>query len=82
MNVENFVVSLGTAFVYALIGWAASKEAFNWKKFVATLAIQTVGALGLGLTGLDVDVYVSAVAPTTITVFVQKIWNAVTKKKE
>ena len=43
-------------------------------------AIQTLAALGLTITGVTGDVYLSAVGPTAVTVFVQKIWDGIAKK--
>jgi hypothetical protein len=36
--------------------------------------------LGLTVIGISGDVYTSAVGPTAVTVFVQKIWDGLTKK--
>ena len=48
---------------------------------VRTVVIQALATLGLTVTGVSGDVYTSAVGSTAVTVFVQKIWDGLTKKK-
>ncbi len=80
MSLENIAVGIGTGIAYGLIGYASQNNAFNAKKFIRTVAIQTLATLGLTITGISGDVYTSAVGPTAVTVFVQKIWDSITKK--
>jgi ABC-type uncharacterized transport system YnjBCD substrate-binding protein len=81
MSLENIAVGIGTGVAYGLIGYASQNNSFSGKKFIRTVAIQTLATLGLTITGISGDVYTSAVGPTTVTVFVQKIWDGLTKKK-
>ncbi len=80
MNVENLFVGIGAGIAYALIGYASQDKPFDGKKFLRTLAIQALATLGLTVTGISGDVYTSAVGPTAVTVFVQKIWDSVAKR--
>ncbi len=80
MNVENVFVGIGAGIAYALIGYASQDKPFDGKRFLRTVAIQTLATLGLTVTGVSGDVYTSVVGPTAVTVFVQKIWNSLSKK--
>jgi len=55
---------------------------FSVKRFICTIAIQTLATLGLAVTGISGDVYTSAVGPTAVTVFVQKIWDSIAKQAQ
>ncbi len=70
MNVENIAVGIGAGVAYALIGYASQDKPFNGKRFLRTVAIQSLATLGLTVTGMSGDVYTSAVGPTAVTVFV------------
>lgn len=80
MNVENLAVGIGAGMAYALIGYASQDKPFDWKRFLRTVAIQALATLGLTVTGISGDLYTSAVGPTAVTVFVQKIWDSLVKK--
>jgi len=80
LNVENIAVGIAVGIAYALIGYASQDKPFDGKRFLRTVAIQALASLGLVVTGISGDVYVSAVGPTAVTVFVQKIWDSVAKK--
>ncbi len=80
MNVENLFVGIGAGIAYALIGYASQDKPFDGKRFLRTVAIQTLATLGLTVTGISGDLYTSAVGPTAVTVFVQKIWDSLVKK--
>jgi hypothetical protein len=73
-------VGIGAGIAYGLIGYASQDKPFSSRKFIRTVAIQTLAALGLVGTGISGDVYTSAVGPTAVTVFVQKIWDSLKKK--
>jgi hypothetical protein len=73
MNVLYVGLGLVAGLVYAFIGYSASKEAFDAKKFLRTLGIATLTALGLDLGGVTADVYTAVVGPTAITVWLQKL---------
>jgi hypothetical protein len=73
-------VGIGAGVAYGLIGYASQDKDFSGKKFVRTVIIQTLATLGLVVTGISGDVYTSAVGPTAVTVFVQKIWDSIAKK--
>lgn len=70
----SFILSVIAAFVYALIGWQASGEKFDEKKFLRTLIIQVLAAFGLSASGLGAS-YASPLSCTAITVIVQKLIN-------
>jgi hypothetical protein len=80
MSLENIAVGMGVGVAYGLIGYASQEKPFSGKRFLRTVAIQTLATLGLTVTGVSGDVYTSAVGPTAVTVFVQKIWDSLTKK--
>jgi hypothetical protein len=80
MSLENIAVGVGVGIAYGLIGYASQEKPFSVRRFVRTVAIQTLATLGLTVTGISGDFYTSAVGPTAITVFVQKIWDSITKK--
>jgi hypothetical protein len=73
MNMLNVGLGVIAALVYAFLGFAAQDKPFSWKKFLRTVAIGTVTALGLDLTGITFDVYTALVGPTAITVWLQKL---------
>ena len=80
MNLLNIGLGVCAALVYAFLGFAAQDEAFNWKKFLRTVAIGTFSALGLDLTGMTFDVYTALVGPTAITVWLMKLVDTATVK--
>lgn len=73
MNPLNVGLGVIAALIYAFLGFAAQEKPFDWKRFLRTLAIGTVAALGLDLTGITFDVYTALVGPTAITVWLQKL---------
>jgi hypothetical protein len=80
MSLENIAVGVGVGVAYGLIGYVSQEKPFSGKRFLRTVAIQTLATLGLTVTGVSGDIYTSAVGPTAVTVFVQKIWDSLTKK--
>jgi hypothetical protein len=78
--IENIAVGIGVGVAYGLIGYASQNKKFNGKKFVRTVTIQTLATLGLTVTGISGDVYTSAVGPTAVTIFVQKIWDGLLQR--
>jgi len=80
LNVENVFVGVGAGIAYALIGYASQDKPFDGKRFLRTVAIQALATLGLTVTGISGDVYTSAVGPTAVMVFLQKIWDSLAKK--
>ncbi len=80
MNVENLFVGIGAGIAYALIGYASQDKPFDGKRFLRTVAIQALATLGLTVTGISGDVYTSAMGPTAVTVFAQKIWDSLAKR--
>jgi hypothetical protein len=73
MNPLNVGLGVIAALIYAFLGFAAQEKPFDWKRFLRTLAVGTVAALGLDLTGITFDVYTALVGPTAITVWLQKL---------
>ena len=73
MNSLNVGLGVIAALIYAFLGFAAQEKPFDWKRFLRTLAIGTVTALGLDLTGITFNVYTALVGPTAITVWLQKL---------
>jgi len=73
MNSLNVGLGVIAALIYACLGFAAQEKPFDWKRFLRTLAIGTVAALGLDLSGITFDVYTALVGPTAITVWLQKL---------
>jgi hypothetical protein len=80
LNLENIAVGIGAGIAYGLIGYASQDQPFSGKKFLRTVAIQTLAAWGLVVTGISGDVHTSVVGPTAVTVFIQKIWDGLIKK--
>ena len=79
---EGDAKGIGVGVASELIGYASQDKPFDPKRFLRTVAIQTLATLGLVVTGISGDVYSSAVGPTAVTVFVQKIWGCLTDKPE
>jgi hypothetical protein len=73
VNFLNVGLGICAALVYAFLGFAAQDKPFNWKKFLRTVAIATLSALGLDMAGMSFDVYTALVGPTTVTVWLQKV---------
>lgn len=73
-----YAVPIASALLYAAIGYVASKEKFDVKKFLLTLFVQLASAFGLTLTGADV--YLSTISASVITYYVTKIVNMIFKK--
>jgi len=73
MNPLNVGLGAAAALIYALLGYAAQDNPFNWHKFLRTIAIGAFSALGLDLAGITLNVYTALVGPTAITVWLQKL---------
>jgi hypothetical protein len=73
MNPLNVGLGVIAALIYAFLGFAAQENAFDWKRFLRTVAIGAFSALGLDLVGMTFDVYTALVGPTAITVWLQKL---------
>jgi len=80
MSLENIAVGVGVGVAYGLIGYASQDKPFSGRRFVRTVAIQALATLGLTVTGISGDIYTSAVGPTAVTVFVQKVWDSFARK--
>jgi len=81
MNLLNISLGVCAALVYAFLGYAAQDKPFNWKKFLRTVAITTLTALGLDLGNITTDMYSAFVGPTAITVFLQKLIDTAQTQK-
>jgi hypothetical protein len=57
LNIENIAVGIGVGIAYGLIGYASQDKPFSSKRFLRTIAIQTLATLGLVVTGISGDVY-------------------------
>lgn len=77
----NIVLGVLAALIYAILGYAAASDEFDWKKFLRTLAIGTFAALGLDMSGMTFNVYAALVGPTAITVWLQKLIDTAVKKE-
>lgn len=73
MNMLHVVLGFLAGLIYAFLGFAAQKDPFDWQKFLRTLAITTLTALGLELGNLTADIYTALVGPGAITVWLQKL---------
>ena len=75
----NIIIGVTAAIIYALLGYTAQDQPFNPKKFLRTILIAALSALGLDAAGLMVNVYAAALEPTAITVFLQKLIDSAKK---
>ena len=73
MNVLHVGLGFAAALVYAFLGYASQGRAFDWKRFLRTVAIGVFSALGLDFAGMTFDVYTAVVGPTAIIVWLQKL---------
>jgi hypothetical protein len=73
LNLLFVVLGIAAGLIYAFLGYASQDKAFNWKKFLRTVAIATFSSLGLDMAGMTFDVYTALVGPTAITVWLQKL---------
>jgi len=80
LNIENILIGIVGGLLYALLGYAASKEDFNPKKFLRTFVIVSVCSLGLDISELNGNVYAGFLGPTAITVWLQKLIDSVRVK--
>ena len=76
MNPLHVLLGVLAGLIYAFLGYSAQDKPFNSKKFLRTLAIAILTALGLDLSGITADIYTALVGPTTITVWLQKLIDA------
>ena len=79
MDILYVALGVLAGLIYAFLGYAAQDKPFDWKKFLRTVAIATVTALGLDLTGVTFDVYTAIIGPTAITVWLQKLIDTAKK---
>jgi len=79
MNVLFVALGVVAGLIYAFLGYAAQDKPFDPKKFLRTVAIATISALGLDLSGMTFDVYTALVGPTAITVWLQKLIDTASK---
>lgn len=73
MDFGYVLIGIAAGIIYAFLGYSAQKEAFDWKKFLRTVAIATLASLGLNVSGMTYDIYTAALEPVAITVFLQKL---------
>jgi hypothetical protein len=73
MDVFFILLGVLSGLIYAFIGYTSQKDPFNWQKFLRTMIISMLTALGLELTGVTADVYTALVGPGAITVWLQKL---------
>jgi len=76
------LLGVGTGLIYALLGWTASGEEFEPKKFLRTIVIVALITLGLDLTNLTFDIYSAMLEPAMITIFLEKLLNTATRRLE
>jgi len=82
---RDLVVGIIVATIYCLLGYSASKEKFNPKKFLGSWLIAFLVALGLHLTPEDLvklSWYEAILSPTVIAIFVKKIIDVIVRKEE
>jgi len=76
----SLLVSVVTAVVYSVLAWKISGEAFDEPKFLRTVALSFLMALGFCISGTPLDsVYVSPFASTITATLVSKYINNQTK---
>jgi hypothetical protein len=73
MNPLNIGLGVLAGLIYAFLGYSSQEESFSWKKFLRTIAIATLTALGLDFGNVTTSIYSAVVGPTAITVFLQKL---------
>ena len=73
MNAFHVFLGVAAGLIYAFLGYAGQKDKFDAKKFLRTIGIATLSALGLDMAGITFDVYTALVGPTAITVWLQKL---------
>ena len=73
MNIESILIGVAGGLLYAMLGYAASKEDWDSKKFLRTFVIVTISAMGLDISGMNGAVYAAVLGPTAITVWLQKL---------
>jgi len=73
----NIILGLVGALIYCILGYAASGEKFDPKKFLSTFAIAILMTLGLDVSGVTVDVYTAMVGPIAITVWLRKLIQSI-----
>ena len=76
---SSLAVSLVTAVVYALLAWKISGEVFSEAKFLRTVSLAFLMALGFSVSGTPLDsIYVSPFASTLVGVIISKFINSQT----
>jgi hypothetical protein len=73
MNLVNIGLGICAALIYAFIGYAAQDEPLDWKKFLRTIAIGALAALGLDFAGMTFNVYTALIGPTAVIFWLQKL---------
>lgn len=75
----SLIVSLATAVLYAVLAWKISGEQFSEQKFLRTVTISFLMALGFSVSGTPLDsIYVSPFASTLVGVIISKFINSQT----
>ena len=73
------LLGIGTGLLYSWIGWVASGEEYDTKKFLRTFAIATLISLGLDVSNVTVDIWSASLEPAMITVFLEKLLNSASR---
>lgn len=73
-----YIVSIAITLIYASSGKLSSGEKFNEKKFLATLGVQVVAMLTIGLADYP---EVTALLPSLVTAVLMKLYSYVKKKQ-
>ena len=73
----SLIASLVTAVVYALLAWKISGEAFDETKFLRTISLALLMALGFNVSGTPLgSIYVSPFASTVVGTLLSKYINS------
>jgi len=72
---DVIVLSLGVfgAVIYAILGYLASGDKWDSRKFLRTVILALLVAWGMDSAGYTTNVYTAVFPPTMITILIQKI---------
>lgn len=80
LELRFIILGISAGVLYAFLGWDASGEEFEPKKFVRTIVIVSLATLGLDISGMTFDIYSALLEPTMITIFLEKLLNSASRR--
>jgi len=80
-NIMAILLGFIACLIYGILGYTASGETWDTKKYLRTVVIAFAVILGINITAITENaVYVFAISPIAIVVVIEKLLNTAIRK--